>query len=106
MSKPYELRVLEYLKNYRKVAELVKDIIRRIDPEAEIYVFGSVVTGRFIGASDIDILVVTNAIDKKYEMIVEVYKSTEAPIELHIVTPQQFKKWYKRFISENEIVRI
>lgn len=106
MSKPYDLKVLDYLRNHRKIAELVKNIVRRIDPNAEVYLFGSTVTGKYTGASDIDILVITDNINKKHDIIVEVYKSTEAPIELHVVTHQQFQKWYKRFINEKELIKI
>ncbi len=106
MSKPYEFKILNYLRNNRKIAELVKKIVKKIDPNAEVYLFGSTVTGKYTGASDIDILVVTSSLDKKHDIMVEVYRSTEAPIELHIVTQQQFQKWYKRFISEKELVRV
>jgi len=43
---------------------------------------------------------------KKYEIMVNVYKNVEAPIELHIVTPDMYKRWYKRFIDEKEMVKI
>ncbi|RLE53448.1 MAG: nucleotidyltransferase domain-containing protein, partial [Candidatus Methanomethylicota archaeon] len=38
------------------VAEKVKNIIVKFDPNAEVYVFGSTVEGKITGASDIDIL--------------------------------------------------
>jgi len=78
-----EYRALE---NYREVAEEVKRIVLELDPQAEVYVFGSVVRGLYTASSDIDILVITRNIDKKYEIMVEVYKRVEAPVELHIVT--------------------
>jgi len=106
LPRPYELRVLEYLRNYRAVAGRVKEVVKRVDPGAEVYVFGSVVRGRYTGASDIDILVVTNNIDRKYSIVVEAYRSTEAPIELHVVTHEQFEKWYKRFIPGDEVVKV
>ncbi|MCD6084827.1 MAG: nucleotidyltransferase domain-containing protein [Desulfurococcales archaeon] len=106
MSMPYELKLLKYLKNFMSIAKEVKEMVRKIDPEAEVYVFGSVVSGGWTGASDIDILIVTENISRKYDIMVEVYKNTEAPVELHIVTPQQFEKWYRRFISEEELLRI
>ena len=106
MSKPRELKSLDYLRNYREVAELVKEVVRKIDPGAEVYVFGSVVTGRYTGASDIDVLVITEDVSKKYDIMVEVYRSTEAPVELHVVTRQQFEKWYRRFISEGRLIKV
>lgn len=106
MSKNYESRVYGMLKNYKDIAERVKAVIQEVDPCAEVYVFGSVVRGEFTGVNDIDILVVTDRIERKYEMMVRVYKSTEAPVELHITTREGYEKWYKRFISSSEIMRV
>lgn len=106
MSRRYELRVLDMLRNYREVARRVKEIVRRLDPDAEVYVFGSVPRGEFTGASDIDILVVTERLDLKDKMRVDVYRSIEAPVELHVVSRKQLEKWYKRFIREGELEKI
>jgi len=57
LLKKYEEKIMEYLKNYMYVAHKVKEIIRKTDPDAKIYVFGSVVKGKYTASSDIDILV-------------------------------------------------
>ena len=106
MSKKYSSRVLEDIRNYKAIAELVKEVIRNLDPKAEVYVFGSAVTGRYTGASDIDILIVTENIEEKYEMMARAYMATSAPIELHIVTRRQFENWYSRFIPEDQLVKV
>lgn len=106
MSKPYELRVLEYLENYREVALKVKELARRIDPNAEVYAFGSTVRGKYTALSDIDILLVVEKLDKKYEIMARIYKETDAPIELHVVTKEIFEKWYKRFIKPEELTAV
>ena len=106
MSKQSDIRYLELLRDYRRVAGEVKRIVREIDPRAEVYVFGSVVKGRFTGASDIDILVVTDMVDKRYDFMVRVYKTVDAPVELHVASPEQFERWYRRFIASDELVRI
>ncbi len=98
---------LEYLKNYRAVAERVKEIVKLLDPGARIYVFGSVVRGLYTASSDIDILIVTENINLKYDIMVAVYRELiDAPIQLHVVTPELYKKWYKRFIKPDEILEI
>ncbi|MCE4612996.1 MAG: nucleotidyltransferase domain-containing protein [Desulfurococcales archaeon] len=99
-------REYEALRNYREVARKVKEIVIEEDPRAEVYVFGSVVRGTYTAASDIDLLVVTTNINKKHEIMVKVYKTIDAPIELHIITPELYEKWYKRFISSNELVKV
>ncbi len=106
MSKRYENRLLEYLKNYLDVGIEVKKILRQIDPDVRVYIFGSAVRGQYTALSDIDILVVTDRLDKKYDMVVEVYRRIEAPVQLHVTGQEKFINWYLRFIPQNEIVEI
>jgi len=106
LSKLYRKHPLYYLENYIEVAREVKKIVKTIDPEAQLYVFGSVVRRKYTATSDIDILVVTEKLQQKYEIIVQVYKSIEAPVELHITTEEIFEKWYKKFIDKKELVKI
>lgn len=67
---------------------------------------GSVVSGKFTGASDIDVLVVTERTDLKYKMMVKVYSLVDAPVELHIVDRVQFREWYRRFIPSDELEKV
>ena len=106
MSKKYENRILDYLKNFLNVAYEVKKILRQIDPDARVFLFGSVVRGQYTALSDIDVLVVTEKIDAKHKMLVEVYKSVEAPVQLHVTTHEKFAKWYLRFITQDELVEV
>ncbi len=53
MSRSYEDTLLEYLQNYMKIARKVKEIVKKVDPNARVYVFGSVVKGKYTAASDI-----------------------------------------------------
>ena len=68
--------------------------------------FGSVVKGYYTGLSDIDILVVTDKIDMKYDIMVRVYSELDAPIELHIVSKDKMEDWYMRFIEPDELEEI
>ncbi|MEM2026863.1 MAG: nucleotidyltransferase domain-containing protein [Candidatus Bathyarchaeia archaeon] len=92
--------------NYLKVAEKVKEIVHSIDPNARIYVFGSVVRGTATAMSDIDILVITRIIERKYDIMVKVYKAVEENVELHVVTEEILEKWYKRFIPDKELIEV
>jgi len=79
---------LDYLKNYHVVAERVKEIVKLLDPSAKIYVFGSGVRGLYTVSSDIDILIITENVNLKYDSMVAVYRELiDAPIQLHVVTP-------------------
>ncbi|MCI4461727.1 MAG: nucleotidyltransferase domain-containing protein [Thermogladius sp.] len=95
------------MRNYRSVAGKVKEIVVRIDPDARVYVFGSVVRGRYTAFSDIDLLVVTEKISLKYDMMVPVYiELLDALIQLHVATPEAYERWYKRFIQPGEIIEV
>jgi predicted nucleotidyltransferase len=45
-------------------------------------------------------------IERKYEMMVKVYKAVEEPVELHIVTEDLLERWYKRFIPVKELMEV
>ncbi len=106
MSKKYEDKILDYLKNYMSVEQTVKEILSRIDLGVRVFLFGSVVRGKYTALSDIDVLVVTEKIGEKHMMVMEVYRSVEAPVPLHVTTPEKFADWYLRFIPEDEIVEV
>jgi hypothetical protein len=39
--------------------------------------------------------------------MVAVYRELiDAPIQLHVVTPELYERWYKRFIKPGEIIEI
>lgn len=89
-----------------KVAERVKEIVHSIDPGARVFIFGSVSRGTAIATSDIDILVVTKMIERKYDIIVKVYRAVEENVELHVVTEEIMERWYRRFIPDEELIEV
>jgi predicted nucleotidyltransferase len=93
-------------REYLNLARFVKQLINSIDPSAKVYLFGSTVRGRNVPLSDIDILVITSKIEKKYDMIVKVYKKIQAPVELHVITNELYENWYKRFIPAEELMEV
>ncbi|MEM2542960.1 MAG: nucleotidyltransferase domain-containing protein [Candidatus Korarchaeum sp.] len=44
-----------------------------------MYLFGSAVRGKLTALSDIDILILTERTDLKYEIMIKVYKNVEDP---------------------------
>lgn len=97
---------LSIIGKYLDLARQVKEIVQGFDPEAEVYLFGSVIKGKITTSSDIDILVVTQRLENKYDMKVAVYQRLDAPIELHVTDRKMFERWYLRFIGAGEIVKI
>ncbi len=96
-------KALEALRKYREIAEKVKEAAREIAGDAKVYVFGSVLTGRYTAASDIDILIVVNIGKEEATLLkAEIYKTVDAPVEIHVATQEQFERWYKCFIDRLE----
>ena len=68
--------------------------MRNMDPEAEVFLFGSVAEGKYVFSSDIDILIITNA--NPGNMLAELWKKgIKDPFEIHIQPPEKLK-FYSR----------
>ncbi|MBS7658919.1 MAG: nucleotidyltransferase domain-containing protein [Candidatus Bathyarchaeia archaeon] len=93
-------------KDYLNVAKRVKAIVQDIDLSAQVYLFGSTVKNKATAISDIDILVVTEMLERKYDIMVKVYKALKEPLELHVINKAMFDGWYRRFISKEELIEI
>lgn len=97
---------LHHLRNYREIAKSVKEIVMKRYPEAEVYVFGSAVEGKFTAASDIDILIVSDDVERdegsllKAEILRQVGYSV--PLQIHVATSRQLTDWYLRFVGTIE----
>ncbi|MBS7288451.1 MAG: nucleotidyltransferase domain-containing protein [Candidatus Freyarchaeota archaeon] len=96
----------QWFGSYIELARKVKSIVRSIDPDAKVYVFGSAVRGEATATSDIDVMVVTEITERKYDMMVKVYKDVKEPVELHVVTKDLLERWYKRFIPAEELIEV
>jgi predicted nucleotidyltransferase len=94
----------EHIKKYKEVGKKIKDFVLSIYPESKIYIFGSIIEGKATLASDIDILIVVNKISKeeRYKLKAWIYMMIKAPIELHVISEEEYNKWYKRFITKME----
>ena len=78
-----------------KYLEWVKSEVKSIDPDAEVYLFGSVLRGEHLLSSDIDILVVTEL--KPGYVISELWRrGVKEPFEIHIASREEFRRfWYR-----------
>ena len=100
----YGRKRLEQLKNYRQIAQKVKEIVQKRLGNIEVYVFGSVIENKATASSDIDLLIITENIDKEeaQKLKASIMESIDAPIELHITSKSSFENWYKKFITKME----
>lgn len=90
---------LRLLREWRSLAEKVAVIARELIPGAEIYVFGSAVTGRIAGSSDIDILVIVPGNYSEREVhtylaikLEEVLGTLSYILDLHVVRKENVNK--------------
>ncbi|MFA4669793.1 nucleotidyltransferase domain-containing protein [Pyrococcus kukulkanii] len=90
------------IKNYHKFLPQIKEACREVFGECEVYVFGSVVEGKFTAESDVDILIVVESVPEslmeRAKLKVEIEERAglpeDHPFEFHIVDKEGFE-WYK-----------
>ncbi|MDW7978480.1 MAG: nucleotidyltransferase domain-containing protein [Candidatus Caldarchaeum sp.] len=79
------LRRREVFENLDKHLETVKQVVKTVDPGAEVYLFGSVLEGTHTLSSDVDILVATDA--NPAVVHAELWKAGIKPtFEIHVHT--------------------
>jgi len=72
----------------REYLEIIKRVVHRLDPNAEVYLFGSVAEGRSNLSSDIDILIVTELNPAAIHS--ELWKAgVKEPFEVHVHTREE-----------------
>jgi len=72
------------LKRYLRI---IKEVVRKIDPNAEVFLFGSVAEGKHTYSSDIDVLVVTNLEPGRVHF--ELWRAgIREPFEIHVQPPE------------------
>jgi len=81
--------------------ERLKELVLKVDPKAELYIFGSVAEGRYNYSSDVDVLVVSDADRLKvFEALAE--EDFTKVFDVHVRRPEDVS-WYKRM---TKLVRI
>ncbi|MDG6928034.1 MAG: nucleotidyltransferase domain-containing protein [Nitrososphaerota archaeon] len=91
MLKESAAKRMEYLRDYMNTAKKAKEIIQGKYKDARVFVFGSVVKGRYTASSDIDLLMVLDLnADERAQLMASVFMSMpDAPIELHIASEKE-----------------
>ncbi|MDK2464680.1 MAG: nucleotidyltransferase domain-containing protein [Candidatus Korarchaeota archaeon] len=95
-----------YLEDPLRYARRMREVARRVDPEARVILYGSRVSGEARPDSDVDVLVVTRVAGDAWaraRLRVEIAREIGdyTPFEIHIVTPEEFERWYGRFIGDH-----
>jgi predicted nucleotidyltransferase len=96
----------EMIKNHKEYLKIINKNIKLVIKEAQIYLFGSIIEGNLVAASDIDILIIAD-IPKKHlkraEIIAKIEEKSGLPLshpfEFQLMTQKEFDTW-------NEIYKI
>jgi len=82
------LKRQEAFRNLAKNLKTIKRTVHELDPEAEAYVFGSVLEKEHNYSSDIDILIITRLHPAKIHS--ELWKAgIKEPFEIHVHSPEK-----------------
>ena len=92
----------EMIKNFKKYLKKINESIKNVLSDSKVYLFGSVIDGNLVAASDIDILIVAN-VPKKHlkraEIIAEIEENAGLPLshpfEFHLLTHEELNTWIK-----------
>jgi predicted nucleotidyltransferase len=101
----------EIFRNYREYGRRLKEAFREVlgDGGVRVIIFGSVVRGNYSPLSDLDVLVVSRrAGEVRYgeavERVEEKLGERLVGVEFHLVTPEVFEGWYRKFLDVYEEV--
>ncbi len=94
------IKTKEMIKNHKEYLITINKNIRLVLMESQVYLFGSVIEGNLVAASDIDILIIAD-IPKKHLKRAEIIANIEEksglplshPFEFHLLTQEEFDSW-------------
>jgi len=103
MSSIMKLRA-EMLRSWRSWIGGVARAVKKLLPDAEIYIIGSIAEGKATAASDLDLLIVSNSIPRSSRKLAELKVAIEDeaklpvhhPVEFHFTTPEEAQQYLKR----------
>ncbi|UNQ73176.1 nucleotidyltransferase domain-containing protein [Infirmifilum sp. NZ] len=88
-------RRAEVFRNLEERLRVIAEVVREMDRDARVYLFGSVAEGRHLLSSDIDVLVVTRR--SPGEVLARLWeKGIGDPFEVHVVTEEMLELYRRR----------
>jgi len=94
------IKTKEMIKNHRKYLKTINKNIKIVLRESQIYLFGSILEGNLVAASDIDILIIADIPKshlKRAEIVANIEEKSGLPLshpfEFHLLTQEEFDKW-------------
>ena len=94
------IKTKEMIKNHRKYLKTINKNIKLVLKESQIYLFGSILEGNLVAASDIDILIIADIPKshlKRAEIVANIEEKSGLPLshpfEFHLLTQEEFDTW-------------
>ena len=94
------IKTKEMIKNHKKYLKTISNNVNLALNNPQIYLFGSILEGNLVAASDIDILVIANIPKshlKRAEIIANIEETSGLPLshpfEFHLLTQEEFDTW-------------
>ncbi|MGB8781124.1 MAG: nucleotidyltransferase domain-containing protein [Candidatus Bathyarchaeia archaeon] len=88
------LKRREAFRNLEKNLQTIRETVRKLDPQVEVYLFGSTAEKRHTYSSDIDVLIITKKEPARVQY--ELWKAgIKDPFEIHVQPPEKLHL-YKR----------
>ena len=94
------IKTKEMIKNHKKYLKIISKNVNLALNNPQIYLFGSILEGNLVAASDIDILVIANILKshlKRAEIIANIEETSGLPLshpfEFHLLTQEEFDTW-------------
>ena len=94
------IKTKEMIKNHKEYLITINKNIKLVLKESQVYLFGSVIEGNLVAASDIDILIIADIPKnhlKRAELIANIEEKSGLPLshpfEFHLLTQKEFDKW-------------
>lgn len=92
------------VREWRQWVIKIADAIKIVLPDAEVYVFGSVIKGDSTGGSDIDLLVISKDLPKRAldraKLKVKIEDAANLPFyhpfEIHLSTPEEAELYFMK----------
>ena len=94
------IKTKEMIKNHKEYLKRINKNIKHVLNESHVYLFGSILEGNLVAASDIDILIIAE-VPKKHLRRAEIIANIEEksglplshPFEFHLLTQEEFDTW-------------
>jgi len=99
----------KYFQNYLFYAKEIKKVAEELLGEVRVFIFGSILRKNEV-ARDIDILIISPKLkttSRKSQIRAKLWKKLglASPFEFHLITPQEYRNWYRYFIKEKKEIK-